>query len=125
VCVPYISHSFNPGRNGGHLTPNPFIGFRAHSARYGTNEALKSLAIEQYTASQILKILDSEKLSDAVDLVEGGRTCLIFTEQSGKDWEADFEAARAAGVDLSKIEWINKKTMEEVRRFMLSSYRYK
>jgi glycine/D-amino acid oxidase-like deaminating enzyme len=104
------------GRNGGHLTPNPFLGFRKRSAECGTDEALRSLAIERYTVSALLEILESEGLANAVDLVEGGHITMALTERDFQDAQDDYHAARAAGVDLHRVEWLSKGEMIQVRR---------
>jgi hypothetical protein len=50
-----------------------------------------------------------------VDLVEGGHVRLYFTDREKEEAEADFSAARDAGVDLSSVEWLSRGEMNAVR----------
>jgi hypothetical protein len=102
------------GRNGGHLTPNPFRDFCKVAAQYGTAQAIRWLAVEHHTASEIVKFLDSEGLGDEVDLVAGGHIGMLLTEQEVKIAEDDYNAAKEAGVGLENVEWLSKEHMESV-----------
>jgi hypothetical protein len=102
------------GRNGGHLMPYTFFNFCNEVERHGTEQALRSFAIEHHTVEEIQKFLKSEKLADAVDFVSKGRITLLFSEQNVKDAERDFSAAKNAGVDLSGVQWFDKADMFKV-----------
>ncbi|CAE6374645.1 unnamed protein product [Rhizoctonia solani] len=95
------------GRNGGHLTAFTTSGFRDRVEAYGTDEALRTVALEQHTVSSILKFLDETPgAAEEVDFVQGGRvTCLLSPEQID-DARKDMKAAAEAGVDMSTIEWL-------------------
>jgi hypothetical protein len=107
------------GRNGGNLTPVTFKHFHENEKLYGTDEALRALAIENYTISEILRILHTEELGDAVDLVQGGHAELHFTEKESETAKANFDSAKSAGVDLSLVEWITQDQMESVSNTFL------
>lgn len=104
----------NAGRNGGHLTPVAFLDFTLAQAAHGTDEAIRSLALEQYTVAEIVKILEEKDVAEAVDLVAGGHTTMLFTDAELEQAKRDFEAAKNAGVDLSDVEWISREEMETV-----------
>ncbi|KAF5362597.1 hypothetical protein D9758_009584 [Tetrapyrgos nigripes] len=101
------------GRNGGHLCPAIFIDFKDLESRYGTQEAVKSIAIENHTANSILKYIADEGLADKVDLVGGGHITLFVTEKEYVEATADFEAAKEAGLPVDDVEWIERKSMHE------------
>jgi hypothetical protein len=51
---------------------------------------------------------------DTVDLVQGGHVRLLCTDEDVIDAKVDFDAARDAGADVSKVEWLSKDEVEEV-----------
>lgn len=81
---------------------------------YGTEQAVRSFTLENYTSAEIVKILETEQLGDAVDLVAGGHVSMLVTEREVQGAQADYAAAKAAGLDLSAVEWVSKDEMEEV-----------
>ncbi|THU94716.1 FAD dependent oxidoreductase [Dendrothele bispora CBS 962.96] len=99
------------GRNGGHLCPAVFLDFKYFESKYGTEEAIKSLAIENYTVDSILRYIAEENFTDEVDLVAGGHITLFVTEEEYAEAQADFEAAKKAGLPLNDVEWISKEDM--------------
>ncbi|KAG9224333.1 hypothetical protein CCMSSC00406_0004832 [Pleurotus cornucopiae] len=99
-------------RNGGHLTPAAFLDFTLAQAAHGTDETIRSLALERYTVSEIVKLLEEKDVAEAVDLVAGGHTTMLFTDAELEQAKRDFEAAKNAGVDLSSVEWISRQEME-------------
>lgn len=101
------------GRNGGHLTPYPYTYFRNLVTKYGAHEAKRGLEHENYTADQILRIIREERLAEKVDLVHGGHCTLFLTSREYEYSRADFEAARAAGVNLENVEWLDKEQVKE------------
>jgi hypothetical protein len=115
-----VTH-LHSGRNGGNLTPVTFKRFHENEKLHGTDEALRALAIENYTVSEMLGILHTEELGDAVDLVQGGHAELLFTEKESETAKANFDSAKSAGVDLSRVEWITKDQMESVSSTCLLS----
>lgn len=60
------------------------------------------------------KLLAEQNKTDFVDFVSGGRVYLAFSERELAGWKADFEAAKAAGVDVSAAEWFSKEETQEV-----------
>ena len=104
------------GRNGGHLTPNPFLGFRARQSQYGTSEAVKSYAIERHTADSIVSFVQSHDLHEQVDLVHGGHYKLFPSSLQETNARADHEAAIEAGWNPAQdIEWFEATHMNKVR----------
>ncbi|THH16847.1 hypothetical protein EW146_g3855 [Bondarzewia mesenterica] len=101
------------GRNGGHLVSNTFFEFEANKAAWGLDDAIKSVALEDYTVSEIVGLLQSQNLGDAVDLVSGGRVHLLFTEKEVQEAHADYLGAKNAGVDVSDSELLSKEMVEE------------
>jgi 2-hydroxychromene-2-carboxylate isomerase len=102
------------GRNGGQMVPYSFVGFRRLAAQHSIEQALQSLTTDQQSVNQIRKILDDEKLTSTVDLTSEGLIWLFFSEQSVKDAEDDYAAAKRAGFDVSAVEWIDKEDMFKV-----------
>ncbi|KAJ7148514.1 FAD dependent oxidoreductase [Mycena crocata] len=99
-------------RNGGHLTPAVFLDFCGYQAKYGTYQAIRSFDLENHTAAEIVKLIREEGWTEAVDLVEGGHTTIFFTPSEFKEANADFEAAKAAGVDLGGVQWLTREQMQ-------------
>lgn len=95
------------------MTAHAYRGFVWLNKLYGKEEALRGLAIERYTVSQILKILHETQLGPHVDLVEGGRTILLFTKEEYETTREDYVAAKAAGIDLDGVEWLSKEEAEQ------------
>ncbi|RPD57281.1 FAD dependent oxidoreductase [Lentinus tigrinus ALCF2SS1-6] len=102
-----------PGRNGGHLTPVYFQFFTEYVAAHGTEDAVRAIALEQYVASSIVDLLHSTGQADAVDLVAGGRVYLLVSEDQEARAKADYEAAKAAGVDVSAVRFLGKEEVLE------------
>ena len=102
------------GRNGGHLTPATYKHFHKLQEAYGLEQAVRSLAIENYTVSSLLNIIKSENLMEEVDLTPWGHIDLLLTDMEIRTAHADLETAKAAGVDVSSVEWLSKETMNDV-----------
>ncbi|KAL0069973.1 hypothetical protein AAF712_002870 [Marasmius tenuissimus] len=100
------------GRNGGHLLPNPFLGFVAREAAHGTDETIKSYEFEQKCTEKILKFVEDEGIASEIDLVEGGHLMLLFSNEEEASTKKDYDAAVKAGMKLSDIEWIEKPVVE-------------
>ncbi|KAJ6582121.1 FAD dependent oxidoreductase [Mycena capillaripes] len=96
------------GRNGGHLTPAVFIDFCGYQSKYGTEQAKRSFDLENHTASEIVKLICAEGWTDTVDLVENGHTTFFFTPGELEGARADFEAAKAAGIDPPDVRWLTQ-----------------
>ncbi|KAI0653380.1 FAD dependent oxidoreductase [Cubamyces menziesii] len=89
--------------NGGHLTANFFSEFAAYSALFGVEDAKRAIALEQRTVAK----------SQSSILVAGGRTHLLFTEHEIAEVQVDYEAARAAGLDVGDVEFLTKEQVEK------------
>ncbi|TFK48504.1 FAD dependent oxidoreductase [Heliocybe sulcata] len=100
------------GRNGGHLTSRAFIDFHEYALKYGQEEAVKSMAIENHTINRIIDLIRADGVEDEVDLVVGGHISLVLTNEEMANAKADYEAAKAAGLDLSQVKWIDKDEMQ-------------
>ncbi|EMD39375.1 hypothetical protein CERSUDRAFT_82107 [Gelatoporia subvermispora B] len=94
------------GRNGGHLTPHSCSDFVKLEAAFGREEALRGMELEEHTARSVIDILRRDSAEKAVDFVPGGRTILLFTEEEVRAAKADYEAALAAGADLSNVTFL-------------------
>ncbi|KAL1730176.1 FAD dependent oxidoreductase [Schizophyllum commune] len=101
------------GRNGGHLTPALVEGFTSTQEKYGTEQTLKSYALENYTATEIVKVIHEHGLEEVVDLVEGGHISLLITEKEVEVAKAEIAAAERAGQDLGGVTWIDVEEMEK------------
>lgn len=84
---------------------------------YGKAEAIRATALEQYTVAEVLKVIREHGRETDVDLVSGGLTELAFSEQELAEAKADFAAAQAAGVDVSRVKWLSKEEVQEVSTF--------
>lgn len=101
------------GRNGGHLTPPVFIGFYDRQQKYGTEEAKKSYALENYVSSKLLKIIKQEGWDEDLDLVEGGRITMFMTEEEEQKARRDWETARMAGLErVDEVRWLEREEMQ-------------
>jgi hypothetical protein len=102
------------GRNGGHLTPDFFQGFRAREVLFGVNEAKKCFLLEQETVRQVLGIIAEHELADKVDLVSGGHVHISETTIEHGLFRWDFDAAQRFGLDVSGVEWLTSDEVWEV-----------
>jgi len=93
------------------LTPAVFNGFRELDLAYGSDDALRGLAIEQHTANEIVNIIKANKLESTVDLVEGGHIYIGLNAENIIEVKPDFDAAEAAGVDVHAVEWLDVDQM--------------
>ncbi|KAL4065747.1 FAD dependent oxidoreductase [Scleroderma yunnanense] len=106
-------------RNGGQLTPEYFFEFIEREERYGVDEAIRSSAVEAYTTSSLIDIIERHGWTEDVDLVNGGHICLLSTQDQMKVLETDFERAKSVGVDVAGVQWF---TEEEVHRTFGTPY---
>ncbi|KAK2465036.1 hypothetical protein APHAL10511_003112 [Amanita phalloides] len=112
------------GRNGGHLTPNPFNGFRDRHSRYGVSDTIKSYALEDHTAASIVSFIHSHNLSDHVDLVHGGHYKLFTSSAKEAAARADYEAALEAGWNpVQNLTWLDAKQMNQIYGASYPGYR--
>ncbi|KAF8634328.1 hypothetical protein AX15_000987 [Amanita polypyramis BW_CC] len=112
------------GRNGGHLTPNHFLGFRARHSQHGISNALKSYAIEHHTTESIVSFIRTHNLSEEVDLVNGGHFNLFFSAPEESAARADYEAATKAGWNSAQnLTWLDAEQMNELYGTSYPGYR--
>lgn len=102
------------GRNGGHLTPYSFFNFLRYKSEFGTLEALKSLQLENRTAIAIVDLIDKYEWTDIVDLVPNGHISLISSPEELASLEAEYVAAKQAGLHVGDVEWISEEDVKEV-----------
>ena len=103
------------GRNGGHCTAVTFQEFSSYAKAHGTDDALRALALEKHVMTGIVEFVKSIGKEEAVDLVAGGNTTLWMTGEEAAHGQAAYDAAKAAGVDLSDVRLLSKEEMLEVR----------
>ena len=115
--------SYDSGRNGGHLTAHNFMGFQQDVAAWGILEAIKAVHIEEHVTDAIGSLVKSAGIENEVDLVEGVRTVLFFTKEEEVRAYDEYEAAKAAGVNVSAAEWLTESEVEKVRQ-KISTLRY-
>lgn len=100
------------GRNGGHLTSHTFYHFSERQDRFGTDEAIRSSALEEYTVSSFVSIIERHGWSRDVDLVNGGNVRLFFTEDEEKEARTDFECAKSAGINVDDVQWLTRDQVQ-------------
>ncbi|KAK7045891.1 hypothetical protein VNI00_007322 [Paramarasmius palmivorus] len=98
-------------RNGGHLTPNPFLEFHTLQKTYNTAEAVKTFEFERRCVKTVLRFIEEASIAHDIDLVEGGHIALFVTEEEEKSARRDYTAAVDAGLVLDDVEWIEKDVM--------------
>jgi glycine/D-amino acid oxidase-like deaminating enzyme len=91
---------------------------------WGIFDAIKSVRIEEHVVDAITSLVKNAGLENEVDLVEGVRTNLFFTAEEEAAARGEYDAAKAAGVDVSAVEWLYQRKVEEVRQMaaILSSW---
>ncbi|TCD71719.1 hypothetical protein EIP91_005485 [Steccherinum ochraceum] len=102
------------GRNGGHLTETRqfFHEFSRMAQQQGTDEAVRAKALEHYNVQGIVSFIREEHLEDHVDLVSGGLLQLFTNDEEYRITLAQYDAAKAAGVNVEDIQWL---TAEETK----------
>ena len=109
-----MNRLFRAGRNGGHFTAVTFQDFSSYAGSYGTDEALRAVALEKHVVTEVVKLVkDSGKEAD-IDLVSGGTTMLWVSDEEAAQGRADYDAAKAAGADLSEVHLLTSDEMLKV-----------
>ncbi|KAG8999703.1 hypothetical protein FRB94_005956 [Tulasnella sp. JGI-2019a] len=112
------------GRNGGHLTASLYSRMHELSELYGAQEAKKSFALERYTISSIVKIIENNGWAEDVDLVAGGHLSLVFTQEELRDIEQDLRAAEKAGVEgVENVELLDAQYVRQHYGTLHPAYR--
>lgn len=91
-----------------------FENFKWLNELFGREGAIRGLELEDYTIEQITKILKENNKFEAVDFVQGGRVILLYTKEQQDNMRAEFEAAKAAGVNVSRVQWLSKAEVQSV-----------
>ncbi|EPQ56208.1 FAD dependent oxidoreductase [Gloeophyllum trabeum ATCC 11539] len=100
------------GRNGGHLTSRAFVEFSDFEKLYGREEAIKSIAIEDYTVRRLVELIKADDVANDVDLISSEHVHLAFTNEELAYGKADFAAAKAAGLNLDHVQWMDAEEMQ-------------
>ncbi|KAI0041825.1 FAD dependent oxidoreductase [Auriscalpium vulgare] len=100
-------------RNGGHLAPHSFGEFQSNVEKFGIYDAIRAVDIEEHVYRELSRIVEKENLADKVDFEPAGRTALLFTEKEVDSARENYEAAKAAGVNMSAVQWLDKDTVEK------------
>ncbi|KAG9047888.1 hypothetical protein FS837_001279 [Tulasnella sp. UAMH 9824] len=94
------------------------------TVKYGAEEAAKSPALEEYTVSEILRIIKENGWESSVDLVECRRINLVFDERELGGIECDIAAARRAKVsEIENVEFLKAEQVEKEYRANYPGYR--
>ena len=96
------------------MTPVGFFKFAGREEKYGIDEAIRSSAIEAYTVSSLVDIIERNGWSEEVDLVNGGNVSLLCMQDETKTFEKDFEGAKAAGLNLDGVQWLPEEEVNKV-----------
>jgi hypothetical protein len=107
------------GRNGGHITRNPFGGYATQKQLFGQENANKAFLLEDYVSSSIVDIIHSHGWTDTVDLVSGGHVIVLLEEEEEKQALADYEDAKKGGLELHDVKFLDKQIMYEVCMYTL------
>jgi hypothetical protein len=91
------------------------MGFGRDTAEWGIFEAIRAVHLEDHVVDAITFLVKDAGLEDEVDLVEGSRTILFFTEEEEAEARDEYEAAKAAGINVSDVEWLSEDEIEKVR----------
>ena len=103
------------------MTAYRFSKFLWLQTLFGKDEAIKGLELENHTAAQVAKILKDNNKVDDVDFVPGGRVILLFTALEQQAARVEYEAAKAAGIDVSDVQWLSKDEVQSVGAFIAAT----
>ncbi|KAL1737943.1 FAD dependent oxidoreductase-domain-containing protein, partial [Schizophyllum fasciatum] len=108
------------GRNAGHCKPDQWRGFLKYQKKFGTEQALKVriLANEQETWEKIVAYVRENDVD--CDLWVGKTLDVPVTDEVAESTAAIFEACKAAGGPVDKVEVITDKA-EAVKRSRIKS----
>lgn len=62
----------------------------------------------------MLEFISSQNIAGAVDLVAGGHVTTFVTDDEFLRAKEDYDAVKAAGIDISNVEWLSKEDMLSV-----------
>ncbi|GAA5987116.1 hypothetical protein JCM11641_006432 [Rhodosporidiobolus odoratus] len=102
------------GRNGGHLTAYPVGHFDALVEKYGVNDAIRAVHLENEAIRWVLETVRSEGWQEDVDLQAGGGTLILCDSQAQlTSIRASLSSAAKVGLDISSSRFVEP---EEARR---------
>jgi hypothetical protein len=96
------------------------MGFGRDTAAWGIFDAIRAVHIEDHVVDAIASLVKDTGVEDEVDMVEGSRTNIFFTEDEEAEARYEYEVAKAAGINVSVVEWLSEGEVEKVqyvRRF--------
>jgi hypothetical protein len=102
------------GRNGGHLAKNLFKGFGKREQLFGRENTRKMYELEDYVVSSIVRIVQEQGWTGEVDLVDGRHVTVFLEEEEERIARGDYEDAKRGGLELSGVEFLDRRTMSEV-----------
>lgn len=91
------------------------MGFRRDATAWGIFDAISGVHIEDHVVDAIISLVKDAGVEDEVDLVEGSRMNLFFTKEEEAEARDEYEAAKAAGIDVSAVEWLSEGEVEKVQ----------
>jgi hypothetical protein len=95
------------------------MGFGRDTTACGILDAIRAVHIEDYVVDAITSLVKDTGVRHEVDLVEGSRTILFFTKEEEAEARDEYEAAKAAGINVSVAEWLSKGEVEKVQQLSL------
>jgi len=98
------------------------MGFGSDATKWGIFDAVRAVHIEEHVVDAITSLVKNSGLENEVDLIEGTRTALFFTKEEEAAAHDEYEAAKAAGIDVSIAEWLTEGEVEKVRRLFALLY---
>ncbi|PBK71363.1 FAD dependent oxidoreductase [Armillaria solidipes] len=108
------------GRNGGFLSAASCTSFVELQEEYGTNEALRGLLLEHHSYNFTIDVLERHGLLNEASILFGDSIHLFEVEDEYASNKADCDAAKAAGMDMTGINWWTADYV--AKRFNTSSY---
>lgn len=91
------------------------MGFGKDTEAWGIFDAIRAVRIEDHVVDAIASLLKDTGAEDEVDMVEEPRTILFFTKEEEANARDEYEAAKAAGIDVSVAEWLSEGEVEKVQ----------
>ncbi|KAJ4479828.1 FAD dependent oxidoreductase [Lentinula lateritia] len=72
----------------------------------------------------MLEFISSQNIAGAVDLVAGGHVTTFVTDDEFLRAKEDYDAVKAAGIDISNVEWLSKEDMLSIYGVSFPGVRY-
>lgn len=97
------------------------MGFGRDTAAWGIFDAIRAVHFEDHVVDAITSLVKDTGAEVEVDMIEGSRTILFFTEDEEAEARYEYEVAKAAGINVSVAEWLSKDEVEKVQYVRLFS----